>query len=331
MKRREFIAGLGGVAAAWSGLALAQGRAPPLIGYLHIQTPELAPGGLVPFRAGLRETGFVEGRDVAIEYRFASFNSDRLPALAADLVSRQVSVIVTGGGDQTALAAKAVTTAIPLVFVGAGNPIETGLVASFNRPGGNITGVSLDINELMAKRVELLHQLAPGARTIVLLVRPSAQGGSGSAETNETATKAAAQSLGLQLYVATASDEHKIDDVFATVARKGTAAILVGNDVFFANRRDQIAALANRYQIPTSGYRRELTEAGALMSYGPSVPDGYRQAGVYTGRILKGDKPADLPVLAPTKFDLVINLKTAKALGLTIPETLLATADEVIQ
>jgi putative ABC transport system substrate-binding protein len=330
MRRREFIAGLGS-ATAWSGLALAQGRTQPLIGYLHIQTPELAPGGLVPFRAGLRETGFVEGRDVAIEYRFASFNSDRLPALAADLVSRQVSVIVTGGGDQTALAAKAVTTTIPIVFVGSGNPIETGLVASFNRPGGNITGVSLDINELMAKRVELLHQLAPIASTIVLLVRPSAHGGSGSAETNETATRAAAQSLGLQLYVTTASNEREIDDVFATVAQKGTAAILVGNDVFFANRRDQIAALASRYQIPTSGYRRELTEAGNLMSYGPSVPDGYRQAGVYTGRILRGDKPADLPVLAPTKFDLVINLKTAKALGLAIPETLLATADEVIQ
>jgi putative tryptophan/tyrosine transport system substrate-binding protein len=191
MRRREFIAGLGGVVAR-PGLALAQGRAPPLIGYLHIQTPELAPGGLVPFRAGLRENGFVEGRNVAFEYRFASFNSDRLPALAADLVSRQVSIIVTGGGDQTALAAKAITGIIPIVFVGAGNPVESGLVASFNRPGGNITGVSLDINELIGKRVELLHQVAPGAKTLALLVRPSARGGSGSAETNAIAAKAAA-------------------------------------------------------------------------------------------------------------------------------------------
>jgi putative tryptophan/tyrosine transport system substrate-binding protein len=330
MRRREFIVGLGGVA-TWSGLALAQGRVPPLIGYLHIQTPELAPGGLVPFRAGLRETGFLEGRDVAIEYRFASFNSDRLPALAADLVSRQVSVIVTGGGDPPALAAKAITTTTPIVFIGSGNPIESGLVASFNRPGGNVTGVSLDVNEIIGKRVELLHQVAPGAKTLALLVRPTAHGGSGSAETNAIAAQVAAQSLGLRLYVATANNQDEIDEVFATVAREGGGAVLVGVDVFFANRRDQIAALASRYQIPTSGYRRELTEAGALMSYGPSVPDGYRQAGVYTGRILKGDKPADLPVLAPTKFDLVINLKTAKALGLVIPETLLATADEVIQ
>jgi putative ABC transport system substrate-binding protein len=329
MRRREFIGGLGGVV-AWPVASLAQGRTLPLVGYLHIQTPEFAPQGLVPFRAGLSEVGFVEGRNVAIEYRFAAFNPERLPALAAELVGHRVSVIVAGGGEPAATAAKAITTTIPIVFIISGNPIESGLVVSFNRPGGNVTGVTFDINDLMAKRIELMHQAVPGPKTIALLVGPSAHGESRLAEANPV-TKTAAASLGLQLYVATAGTEDELDEAFATMARKGVGAVLIDNDVFFTNHRDQIAALAGRYRIPTSGYRRELADAGALMSYGPSIPDGYRQAGVYAGRILKGERPADLPVLAPTKFDLVINFKTAKALGLTIPETLLATADEVIQ
>jgi putative ABC transport system substrate-binding protein len=329
LRRREFIGGLAGVA-AWPLAASAQRQTLPLVGYLHIQTPEFAPQSLVPFRAGLREVGFVEGRNVAIEYRFAAFNPDRLPALAAELVGHRVSVIVAGGGEPAATAAKAITTTIPIVFIISGNPIESGLVASFNRPGGNTTGVTFDVDDLMAKRVELMHQAVPGATTIALLVGPSSQGDSRLAEAN-TVTKTAAASLGLQLYVTTAGNEDELDAAFATMARKGVGAVLIDNDVFFTNRRNQIAMLAGHYQIPTSGYRRELADAGALMSYGPSIPDGYRQAGVYAGRILKGEKPADLPVLAPTKFDFIINFKTAKGLGLTIPETLLATADEVIQ
>jgi putative tryptophan/tyrosine transport system substrate-binding protein len=330
MRRREFIAGLG-AGAVWPVVTRAQQAALPVIGYLHISTPDATVGGVAAFRKGLSEAGFVEGRNVVIEYRFAEFQADRLPALAADLVHRQVAVIVAGGGNQAPLAAQAATTTIPIVFVAADTPIESGFVTSFNRPVGNITGVIFDNAELTAKRVELLHELIPGAKTIGFLVRPTDRGGTGLAETDTIAAHAAAAALGLKLHVVTASSESEIDAAFATLAEQRVGALVIDVELFFNNRRDQIVALAMRYRIPTSHYRRSLVDAGGLMSYGANIFDGYRQAGVYSGRILKGAKPADLPVVAPVKFELVINLKTAKALGLTVPQSILLRADEVIE
>jgi putative ABC transport system substrate-binding protein len=330
MKRRQFIVGLGS-AATWSLAAGAQQAAMPVVGYLHISTPVETGGAVVAFRNGLSEAGFVEGHNVAIEYRFAEFQVDRLPALAADLVRRRVAVIVAAGGNQAPLAARAATSTIPIVFVGPDSPVESGLVASFNRPGGNITGVTFDNSVLTAKRLELLHELVPGAKTIALLVKPTNRGGTGFAEADTIAAQAAAVTLGLQLHVITASSESELDAAFAALAQQRVQALLLGYEVFFTNQRDKIAALAMRYRIPTSHYRRISVDAGGLMSYGASIPDGYRQAGVYAGRILKGVKPADLPVVAPVKFEMVINLKAAKALGLTIPQTLLVAADELIE
>ena len=309
--------------------ARAQQPAIPVIGYLHISTPNATVGGVVAFRKGLSEVGFVEGRNVAIDYRFAEFQADRLPALAADLVRRQVAVIVAGGGNQAPLAAQAATTKIPIVFVAADTPIESGLVTSFNRPVGNITGVIFDNAELTAKRVELLHELVPGAKTIGFMVRPTDRGGTGLAESDTIAAQAAAAALGLKLHVVTASSENEIDAAFATLAEQRVGALVLDVELFFNNRRDQIVALAMRYRIPTSHYRRSLVDAGGLMSYGANIFDGYRQAGVYAGRILKGEKPAELPVVAPVTFELVINRKTARALGLTVPETLLVRAEVI--
>jgi putative tryptophan/tyrosine transport system substrate-binding protein len=331
MKRRQFITLLGGAAAAWPCVARAQQPAVPVIGFLHISTAGPARAAFVAFLNGLGEAGLIEGRNVAIEQRWAEFQADRLPALASDLARRQVAVIVAGGGNQAPWATKTATSTIPIVFVGADTPVESGLVASFNRPGGNITGVIFDNAALMAKRVELLHQLVPGAKTVALLVRPTERGGTGFAEAETIAAQAAATALGLQFHVVTASNEGEIDAAFATLARQRVEALVLATELFFNNRRDQIAALELRYRIPTSGYRRDIADAGGLVTYGASIPDGYRQAGVYAGRILKGEKPGDLPVQAPTKFEFVINLKTAKALGLIVSNQMQLLADEVIE
>jgi putative ABC transport system substrate-binding protein len=330
MKRREFITLIGG-AAAWPLAARAQQPALPAIGFLHISAADSAAGALKGFIDGLGEAGLIDGRNVAIEYRWAEFRAERLPALAADLVSHHVAVIVAGGGNQAPEAAKAATATIPIVFVGAETPIESGLVASFNRPGGDITGVVFDNATLMAKRVELLHELVPDARTIALLVRPTNRGETGFAEAETAATQVAAATLRLQLQVVSASSESEIDAAFATLAEQRIEALVLATELFFNNRRGQIAALAVRHRIATSGYRRDMAAAGGLMSYGASIPDGYRKAGAYAGRILRGERPAELPVQAPTKFDLVVNLKTAKAIGLSIPEAFLLRADEVIE
>jgi len=339
MRRRQFIAGLGSAAATWPATVRAQQPAMPVIGWLHSARDERLTGAvdsfptaaLDAFRTGLGEAGFTEGRNVVIEYRWAEFQLDRLPVLATDLIRRRVAVIVAGGGTPAALAAKAATTTIPIVFVGADAPLESGLVASFSRPGGNSTGVIFDNKVLMAKRVELLHEVVPAAKSIALLVRPSDRGGTGFAETESIAAQAAAAALGLQLHVLTATSDSEIDAAFATLAQQRVEGLVLGTEVFFATRRVQVAALAMRYRIPTSHYRRDLVLAGGLMSYGANVPDGYHQAGVYAGRILKGEKPADLPVVAPAKFEMVINVKTAKALGLEVPPSFYWRADEVIE
>jgi putative ABC transport system substrate-binding protein len=312
-------------------VARAQQPAMPVIGFLHLSSAKPALGALKACVNGLGETGLIEGHNIAIEQRWAEFEADRLPKLAADLTRRQVAVIVAGGGNQAPLAAKTATSTIPIVFVGADTPIETGLVASFNRPGGNITGVVFDNPALTAKRVELLHELIPGAKTIAFLARPTNRGGTGFAETAILAAREAAATLGIKFQVISAASENEIDNAFASLAQQRIEALVLDTELFFNNRRNQIAALATRYGIAVSGYRRDIADAGGLMTYGANILDGYREAGVYAGRIIKGEKPSDLPVQAPTKFQLVLNLKTARALGLTVPPSLLARADDVIE
>jgi putative ABC transport system substrate-binding protein len=324
MLRREFIAGLGS-AAVWPVVARAQ-PSMPVVGFLNSASADGYEQFIRAFRQGLGEIGYVEGRNVTIEYRWAETQNDRLPALAAELVHREVRVIA--GNTPAALASKAVTTTIPIVFVTAGDPVELGLVGSLRRPGGNITGVTTLGVEVGSKRVELLHQLIPTANIIALLINPT---NPGLAEPISRDMQAAARALGLQLHILRASSERDFDTVFSTLRQLRAGGLLIGDDALFTNRREQLAALALRYTVPTIFQNREWTAAGGLVSYGGSFLDGYRQLGVYTGRILGGDKPADLPVQQATRIDLIINLKTAKALGLTIPETLLATADEVIQ
>ena len=326
MRRRTFIAGLGS-AAAWPALARAQQPAIPVIGYLGTQSADndYKPA-TVPFLQGLKETGYVEGQSVAIEYRWAENQNDRLPALAADLVRRRVAVVVAAG-TPAALAAKEATATIPIVFSTGTDPVASGLVASLSRPGANVTGTTVLAIELAPKRLQLLHDLIPNAATFGVLANPTFSATS----LMITSLQAAARTLGLQLIVANASTESDLETAFASFSQQRVAAVLVGSSTFYNRHMEQLATLAARHSLPAIFPYREFALAGGLMSYGSNFSYSYRQAGLYTGRILKGEKPADLPVEQAAKIETVINLKTAKALGLTIPETLLATADEVIQ
>jgi putative ABC transport system substrate-binding protein len=325
MKRREFVTLVGGAAVAWPLVARAQQRAMPVIGYLSSISPNASAYGLAAFRHGLNETGYTEHRSVGIEYRWAEGQYDRLPALAADLINHRVAVLYATGGPLPALAAKTVTSSIPIVFQGGGDPIRLGLVASFNRPGGNVTGISnITGPPLDMKALELLHELVPKTAKVGYLVNPT------NPAIEPTAVQAAARAVGVEVQVLTANTDGNIDSIFPIVAQQGIGALLIAGDPFFTSRVDHLAALALRYAVPTSYIFREFVAAGGLMSYGTSRLEAGRLGGIYVGRILKGEKPADLPVMQPIKFELVINLKTAKALGIDVPPMLLARADEVI-
>jgi ABC-type uncharacterized transport system substrate-binding protein len=327
VRRRAFIGLLGGAAAAWPLVAHAQQPAMPVIGFLNSASPDLFAPRVAAFHQGLNEAGYVDARNVAIEYRWANGQYDRLPELAADLVGRQVTVIAATGGIPSALAAKAATSTIPIVFVAGSDPVKFGVVANLNRPGGNITGLTAFTSELMPKRLELLRELVPTATIIALLVNPT----NPIAETLSRDVQVAARTLGLQVHVLHASTVPEFDAVFATLAELRAGALVIGTDAFFDSRSEQLAALTVRHAVPAIYQLREFVVAGGLMSYGGSLTDAYRLAGVYTGRILKGEKPADLPVQQSTKVDLFINLKSAKALSLTVPATLLSSANEMIE
>jgi putative ABC transport system substrate-binding protein len=333
IRRRDFVTLLGGAAAsplaAWVLAARAQQPALPVIGSLSTGSPGSSPAASnsdgVAFRRGLAENGFVEGRNVKIEYRWADHQYDLLPALAAELIARQVAVIFANG--PAALAAKAATTTIPIVFTTASDPVKAGLVASFARPGGNLTGVTNANVELVPKRLELLHELVPGAKVIAVLLNPA----NPNAETQSRDVQAAARALGIDLHILHASSERDFDAVAAALDRMRAGGLVIGNDGFLIGEGERLAALAVRHALPAISQYREFAAAGGLMSYGGSSEDTFRTLGVYTGRILKGEKPADLPVQQSTRIELVINLKTAKALGLTFPITLSGRADEVIE
>jgi putative tryptophan/tyrosine transport system substrate-binding protein len=326
-KRREFISLLGGsAAAAWPLAARAQQSPMPVIGFLRSTSLADAAHLVAAFRQGLKETGFIEGQNVAIEYRSAEDQADRLQVLVADLVRRQVALIV--GNTPSAFAAKAATTTVPIVFATGGDPVRDGLVASLSRPGGNVTGVSFLNSVLAAKRLELLHQLVPKATKIAAILENPISPDTG-AERRDLL--AAAQAIGQQLIVLNVSSDREIETAFATLVQRGAGTLYAGTGAFLNSQRERIVALAARHGVPAIYNWREAVAAGGLISYAPSITDAYRQAGIYAGRILKGEKTADLPVMLPTKFELVINLKTAKALGLTVPDKLLALADEVIE
>src|SRR5262245_29989246 len=325
MRRRDFIAGITGSVAAWPLATRAQQMAMPVIGFLRPGSPELNAHLVAAFHKGLGEAGYVEGRNVAVEYRWTP-NSDRLTELAADLVRLRVAVIAAPGSTAAAVAAKSATTTIPIVFSGGGDPVHTGLVASLSQPGGNVTGVSSMAGELGAKRVGLLQELVPRAARLAVLVNPN----NPLAEAFIADIRAAAPAI-LQIEVFTARTSRDIDAAFAMLVEKGADTLLVAPDAVFVSRRVQLATLAARHAVPAIYPFREDAEAGGLMSYGPSNTDMVRQVGIYTGRVLKGEKPADMPILRATRFELIINLQTAKVLGLEIPPTLLARADEVIE
>jgi putative ABC transport system substrate-binding protein len=327
IRRREFIFTLGGAAAAWPLGARAQHAAIPVVGSLFSQSAAPFAHRLRAFRQGLRQTGYVEGQNVVIEYRWAEGQYGRLPMLADELVRRQVAVIVAPGENAT-LAAKAATTTIPIVFAVAEDPVRHGLVASLARPGGNLTGINFFNAELVPKRLELLRELVPKASRVAVLVNPS---NIASGERTEKEVEAAARAIGVQIQILNASTSREIDAAFAALARERADALFVAPDGFFNGRRVQLATMAARYAVPMTSATREIAEAGGLMSYGHNTADAWRELGVYAGRVLKGAKPAELPVVQPTKFELVINLKTARMLGLTVPPSLLALADEVIE
>ena|SRR5438552_2501673 len=327
MRRRQFITLLGGAAAAWPRAGRAQQRRLPVIGVLNAASVSEYAHVVATFRQGLSHTGYVDGRNVVFEYRWADNQYERLPMLAADLVDRQVNVIAAGGGTASALAARAATSTIPIVFSIASDPVAVGLVASLNRPGGNITGATTLGAEVGPKRLELIHELVPSATDIGLLINPTTP----NAPTQLRDARSASQAIGIQLHILHASKDADFEAVFATLDCIKAGGLVIGPDTFFNTRSEQLAALALRHKIPAVYLYRAFAAAGGLMSYGSSQEDLYLLAGTYTGRILKGDKPADLPVQQATKVELVINMKTAKTLGLTFPITLLGRADEVIE
>jgi len=327
VKRREFITLIGGAAVAWPLAAWAQQSAIPVIGFLNGASLDGYRPMVAAFRRGLQESGYVEGQNVAIEYRWADDQIDRLPALAADLVQQKVTVIVAGG-TPAALAAKAATTTIPIVFEIGGDPIRLGLVASLNRPGGNVTGATQLTTEVAPKRVELLHELVPSASVIALLINPTVRA---IAEPVSRTSEAAAHTLGLDLHVLNATTERDLDAVFANLIQLRAGGLVIGSGAFFATRSEQLAALAVRHAVPAVSFVRRFVAAGGLASYSGNVSDTYRLAGVNTGRILKGEKPGELPVQQTTKVEMFLNLRTAKALGITVPLPLLGRADEVIE
>ena len=323
--RREFITLIGGVAVLWPLAARAQQPAMPVVGFLSSRSPGESAGVVAAFRHGLGETGFVEGQNLAIAFRWAEGRYDRLPALAAELVNLRVAVLFAAGGPPSALAAKATTSTIPVVFSAVNDPLRVGLVSSLNRPGGNVTGMSLFTSDMIGKMAQLLKEMVPGAAALAYLVNPS----SPSEEIYAREAPVVSSALGIRIHVLNASTEHDLDDAFASLGKPD--ALVIPPEPFFDSQRDRIVALAARYAVPMIAGLREYVVAGGLMSYGASLPDLYRRAGIYVGRVLKGEKPADLPVMQPTKFDLVLNLKNAKALGIAVPDRLLALADEVIE
>jgi putative tryptophan/tyrosine transport system substrate-binding protein len=327
MRRRALIAGVAGAVLARPRIGLAQQPAVPAVGFLNSGSAEPFAFAVTAFRQGLSEAGYVEGQGLTIEYRWADGRYDRLPELATELVRRPVTVIVASGSTAPALAAKAATSTIPIVFVVGGDPVGVGLVASLSRPGGTVTGITFIASSLTPKLLELLHQLVPGAAAIAVLVNPNYP----DIDLQLRELQDAAGAIKQKIQIVRAGTESEIEAAFAGLVQRRTAALLVANDPFFYGRRDRIVALAARHAIPAIYYERQFVAAGGLISYGASLADAFRKGGAYTGRILKGAKPADLPVLQPTNFELVINLKTAKALGLAIPPSLLARADEVIE
>jgi putative tryptophan/tyrosine transport system substrate-binding protein len=329
LRRRDFIATLGVAAAAWPLAARAQQSAMPVVGFLDHRSPAALVDRLRTFRQGLKEeAGYVEGESVGIEYRWAENQRNKLAALAAELARRPVAVIVASGGFPVAFGAKAATTAIPIVFIVGDDPVKLGLVASLARPGGNLTGVNIFSGELAAKRLQLLYDLVPAANRVAVLVNPA---NATNAESTLRDVAAAGRVIGLQIQAFNASTSREIDAVFAAFARERPDALFVGGDAFLDSRHVQLVHLASHYRVPAAYPGREYAEVGGLLSYGSDIPDAYRQLGIYAGRILKGAKPADLPVVQSSKFELVINHQTARMLGLTVPPTLLATADEVIE